>query len=430
MDHFTYREGILHAEDIPLPALAAQVGTPFYVYAQSTLTHHYHVFVDAFARHDIHNILVAYAVKANSNIAVLKCLAQSGAGADVVSAGELARALHAGIPAKRIVFSGVGKTSDELAFALRQGIGMINVESIPELHLLNQVAQDCQMTAPVSIRINPDVDAQTHAKIATGKKETKFGINIDQAPAVFALGQSLPHLAMIGVDMHIGSQLTQLEPFATATDLLLDMVRHLRNQGHAISHIDLGGGLGISYDQDQAPPPSPDAYAAVLAPKIKGIDATIAFEPGRLIAGNAGLLVSQVIYEKPTAAKNFLIIDAAMNDLMRPALYDAHHEIQPVCAQDADHLVDVVGPVCETGDIFAKQIMLPHLKEGDLVALRSAGAYGAVMASEYNTRPLIPEVMVYQDRWALIRRRPTFEEMIERESFAPWQTTPSKTSNP
>ncbi|HBQ23231.1 MAG TPA: diaminopimelate decarboxylase [Alphaproteobacteria bacterium] len=425
MDHFSYKNGLLHAEDVPLNLLAKEVGTPFYVYSDATLTRHYEVFAQGFYDAGVKDLLVAFAVKANSNIAVLKTLAQLGAGADVVSGGELARALTAGIPPERIVFSGVGKTRPEIARALEVGIHMINVESVPELKMLSQVAQSMGLEAPVSLRINPDVDAKTHEKISTGKKENKFGINIDEAMEAFAIGGGLKGLKMCGVDMHIGSQLTALEPFTTATDRLLGLVASLKQEGFAITHLDLGGGLGIPYEQPQTEnaklPPSPSDYAKVIAPRIKDLDVAIAFEPGRLIAGNAGLLVASVIFEKTTAHKNFLIVDGAMNDLIRPSLYDAHHEIVPVLAADDAHLVDVVGPVCETGDIFGKDRQMPRLAEGDLIAIRSAGAYAAVMASEYNTRPLVPEVMVKAGQWSLIRRRPSFEEMIERESFASWQ---------
>jgi len=425
MDHFEYKNGALHAEDVPLEMLAQEVGTPFYVYSDATLTRHYEVFVQGFQDAGINDLLVAFAVKANSNIAVLKTLAQLGAGADVVSGGELARALMAGIPPERIVFSGVGKTRAEMAQALKTGIHMINVESVPELKILSEVAESMGVEAPVSLRINPDVDAKTHEKISTGKKENKFGINIDEAMDAFIIGRDLPGLKMCGVDMHIGSQLTALEPFTTATDRLLELVADLKANGFNITHLDLGGGLGIPYEksamQDGKYPPSPADYAKVIAPRIKDLDVAIAFEPGRLIAGNAGLLVASVIFEKTTAHRNFLIVDGAMNDLIRPSLYDAHHDIVPVRTADDAHLVDVVGPVCETGDIFGKDRQMPRLAEGDLIAIRSAGAYAAVMASEYNTRPLVPEVMVKGSQWALIRRRPSFEEMIARESFASWQ---------
>jgi diaminopimelate decarboxylase len=421
MHHFAYRAGVLHAEAVNLVDLAAAVGTPFYCYSTATIERHYEVFAHAFA--DV-SALVCYAMKANSNQAVIKTLARLGAGADVVSEGELRRARGAGIPPHKIMFSGVGKTARELALAVDEGILCVNVESEPELDLLSSIAQAKGRTAHVSLRVNPDVDAKTHAKIATGKAENKFGIPISRAREVYARAAKLPGLMASGVDMHIGSQITDLAPFDDAFALLSDFVRTLRNDGHAISHIDLGGGLGIPYRDDNEPPPHPDAYAAIVKRATRDLGCTLVFEPGRLIVGNAGVLITRVLYLKRGETKSFVIVDAGMNDLIRPTLYEAHHEIRPV--HEADPRVpriiaDVVGPVCESGDFLAHNRDLPQLKAGDLLAVMSAGAYGAVQAGTYNTRPLVPEVLVRQGEWAVVRPRLEAEALIALDRLPPWQ---------
>lgn len=420
MDHFNYRDGVLCAEDVPLPEIAAAVGTPVYVYSAATLTRHFTLFREALAWTDH---LVCFAVKSNGNLAVLKLLGDLGAGMDVVSGGEYARARAAGVPGSRIVFSGVGKTREEMRQALTGGIRQFNVESEPELIALSEVAASMGATAPIALRINPNVDALTHAKIATGKSENKFGIPIERAPAVYAQAATLPGLQVVGVDVHIGSQLTDLEPFRAAYRKVAELTRTLRAQGHAITRLDLGGGLGIPYRRDNSVPPLPLEYGAVIRETVGDLGCEIEIEPGRNIAGNAGVLLSRVIWLKHGEGRDFLILDAAMNDLVRPAMYDAHHDIVPVCEPrlgQTDHLVDVVGPVCETGDTFARGVALPRLDSGDLVAFRSAGAYGAVMASEYNSRPLVPEVLVSGDNWSVIRARPSLEEMLARDTIPAW----------
>ena len=420
MDHFLYRDGILHAEDVPLPAIAEAVGTPFYVYSTATLTRHYQLFKDAL---DGVPNMVCYAMKANSNQAVLRVLADLGAGMDVVSGGEYARAKAAGVPGDRIVFSGVGKTQEEIRAALSGGIRQFNIESEPEMLAISQVATSLGVTAPVTIRVNPDVDARTHEKIATGKSENKFGIPIARAREVYALAAGLPGLEVIGIDVHIGSQLVELEPFEQAYKKVAELTRTLRADGHDIRRLDLGGGLGIPYTRSNEAPPLPLDYGALIKRSVEGLDVEVEIEPGRLIAGNAGLLVSSVIYLKEGEGRNFLILDAAMNDLVRPSMYSAHHDIDPVIepAPGTERAAfDIVGPVCESGDTFAKGRELTPLAAGDLVAFRSAGTYGAVMASEYNTRPLIPEVLVKGDQFAVIRPRPTFDEMINRDIVPEW----------
>ena len=420
MDHFDYRSGVLHAEDVSLAEIAAQVGTPFYVYSSATLERHLSV-MDAALAGMPH--LVCFAVKACGNLAVLRTLARKGAGMDVVSEGEMRRALAAGVPGAKIVFSGVGKTRVEMAAALAAGVGQFNVESEPELEALSQVAASMGLRAPVALRVNPDVDARTHAKIATGKSENKFGVPIAKAEQVYALAARLPGVEVVGVDVHIGSQLTELAPFADAFARVAALVGALRAQGHAIRRIDLGGGLGIPYVRSNDAPPPPFDYGAMVRETVGGLGAEIVIEPGRLIAGNAGLLVASVIYLKRGEGRDFLILDAAMNDLVRPAMYDAWHDIVAVREPATDAPLapfDVVGPVCETGDTFARARMLPPLAAGDLVAFRSAGAYGAAMASEYNARPLIPEVLVAQNRFDVVRRRPTYDEMLARERIPDW----------
>ena len=420
MHHFAYRNGVLHAEGVNLETLAAAVGTPFYCYSTATLTRHYRVFADAFA--DVPS-MVCYAVKANSNQAVIATLARLGAGADVVSGGELRRALKAGVPGERIMFSGIGKTADELALALDSNIFCVNVESEPELELLSQIARSKGRTAHVSVRVNPDVDARTHAKIATGKSENKFGIPISRAREVYALAARLPGLKVAGVDMHIGSQIVEMQPFDDAFALLSDFVRALRADGHTISHVDLGGGLGIPYREDNDPPPDPAAYAAVVKRATHGLDCKLIFEPGRLIVGNAGILVTRVIYLKHGEAKHFVIADAGMNDLIRPTLYDAHHDIRSVAepAPGARRIVaDVVGPVCESGDFLALGRDMAEPKPGDLLAVMTAGAYGAVQAGTYNTRALVPEVLVDGGQWALVRPRIDADQLIAMDRIPPW----------
>lgn len=419
MNHFEYVDGVLHAEDVAIPDIAAAIGTPFYCYSTATLTRHARVFMDAFKGQPAR---LCYSVKANSNLAVIATLAQTGAGADVVSEGELRRALAAGVPPGKIVFSGVGKTARELAFALETGIDQFNVESEPELELLSELAAARGLDAKIAIRVNPDVDAKTHEKIATGKAENKFGISWKRAPAVYARAEELPGIDAVGIDVHIGSQLTQLDPFAAAFARVAEMVETLRARGHAISRIDLGGGLGIPYLGDNDIPPHPDEYAAMVKRAVGHLGCELTFEPGRLVVGNAGILVSSVIYEKTGDDRHFLIVDAAMNDLIRPTLYDAYHAIKPVVEnRDAGRMVyDIVGPVCETGDFLARGRSVPRLKAGDLVAIMSAGAYGAVQASQYNTRPLVPEVLVNGADYALVRARPSYDEILKQDMIPQW----------
>ena len=420
MHHFSYRAGVLHAEDVSFDRLAAEVGTPFYCYSTATLTRHYNVFAGAFA--DV-PALVCYAMKANSNQAVIATLAKLGAGADVVSGGELARALAAGIAPDRIMFSGVGKTERELAAAVDADILCVNVESEPELELLSTVAAGRGRRAAISLRVNPDVDAKTHAKIATGKSENKFGIPISRAREVYAYAAKLPGVRVMGVDMHIGSQITDLKPFDDAFVLLSDFVRMLRADGHEIEHVDLGGGLGIPYRHDNQPPPDPAAYAEVVKRATRSLHCRLIFEPGRLIVGNAGIMLTRVIYLKRAETKTFVIVDAAMNDLIRPTLYDAHHDIVPVREPGprASRIVaDVVGPVCESGDFLALDREMAAPAPGDLLAVMTAGAYGAVQAGTYNTRPLIPEVMVKGDRFAVVRPRIEVAELISQDRIPDW----------
>jgi len=420
MHHFDYRQGVLHAEGVDIAALAEAVGTPFYCYSSATITRHYRVFADAFADIDA---LVCYALKANSNQAVLTTLARLGAGADVVSGGELLRALSAGVPPDKIMFSGIGKTADELALAVENDILCINVESEPELELLAAIAAAKNATAAVSIRVNPDIDPKTHAKIATGKSENKFGIPISRAREVYARAAKLDGVRVSGVDMHIGSQIVDLDPFGDAFALLADFVRTLRADGHAIEHVDLGGGLGIPYHEDNEPPPEPRAYAAIVKRATAGLGCKLIFEPGRLIVGNAGILVTRVIYVKRGEAKIFVIVDAGMNDLIRPTLYDAHHAIRPVREPPASLqriIADIVGPVCESGDFLALDRALARPQPGDLLALMSAGAYGAVQAGTYNTRPLVPEVLVKAQEFAVVRPRVQARELIALDRLPPW----------
>ncbi len=420
MHHFAYRNGVLHAEDVDLIALSQAIGTPFYCYATATLERHYRVFAQAFADVDA---LICYAMKANSNQAVIATLARLGAGADVVSEGELLRARSAGVPPHKIMFSGVGKTAHELALAVEQGILCVNVESEAELELLAEIAAQKGRTADISIRVNPDIDPKTHAKIATGKAENKFGIPISRARDVYTRAAKLDGVRVVGVDMHIGSQITALDPFSDAFALLADFVRVLRADGHVIRHVDLGGGLGIPYREDNEPPPDPDAYAAVVKSATHDLDCQLIFEPGRLIVGNAGILLTRVLYLKRGEVKTFVIVDAGMNDLVRPTLYDAHHDIRPVREPEvgaARTIADVVGPVCESGDFIALDRSMVEPKPGDLLAIMSAGAYGAVEASTYNTRALVPEVLVRKGEWALVRPRVTAAELIALDRMPAW----------
>ena len=419
MNHFDYHDGVLCAEGVRLDALAAEVGTPFYCYSTATLERHYKVFSGAVPA----GSLVAYAMKANDNQAVLKTLGRLGAGADVVSGGELAKALAAGIPAGKIVFSGVGKTREEMMAALKAGIYQFNVESEPELDALDEVARSLNTRAPITLRINPDVDAKTHAKINTGTAETKFGIPYGHAREVYAHAAKLKGVEVVGVDVHIGSQITELEPFETAFRRMGELIAALRGDGHTISRLDCGGGLGVPYENNNEPPPDPTAYGAMVTRVTRDFGCTLSFEPGRLIAANAGVLVSRVLYVKRGDAKTFLILDAGMNDLIRPAMYDAFHDIiainQP--APGSTRIpYDVVGPVCETSDLFATGRGLPELKSGDLVAILSAGAYGAVMAGDYNARPRIPEVLVRGEEWGIVRPRETYADLIAKDRIPDW----------
>jgi diaminopimelate decarboxylase len=420
MHHFAYRDGVLHAEAVNLDALAGSVGTPFYCYSTATLERHYQVFAGAFADVDA---LVCYAMKANSNQAVIATLAELGAGADVVSEGELMRARLAGVPADKIMFSGLGKTARELSLAVDEGILCINVESEPELDLLSAIASAKGRAVNISVRVNPDVDAKTHHKIATGKAENKFGIPIRRAREVYARAAKLPGIQVTGVDMHIGSQITDLDPFDNAFTLLAEFVRTLRGDGHTISHVDLGGGLGIPYLDDNEPPPHPDAYAKMVKRATRDLGCRLIFEPGRLIVGNAGILVTRVLFVKRGEAKNFVVVDAAMNDLIRPTLYDAHHEIWPVEEPDASGRrirADVVGPVCESGDFLALDRYLAEPTSSALLAVMSAGAYGAVQAGTYNTRPLVPEVLVKGAEWSLVRPRLEVDQLIALDRMPDW----------
>ncbi|CAN7254214.1 diaminopimelate decarboxylase [Phenylobacterium sp. LjRoot219] len=421
MNHFELHDGELYCEGVPLAEIAAAVGTPVYVYSSATLERHYTVLRDALLAQGLRDPLIAFAVKANSNVAVLRTLAQLGAGADVVSEGEIRRALAAGVPAERIVFSGVGKTEAEIAFALEIGVAEINVESEPELKLIDQVGQRLGKRATVAIRVNPDVEAGGHAKISTGKAENKFGVSFAEAERLYANASNMAGLKPVGVACHIGSQITDLGPMEAAFRKMRGLVERLRGEGMSIERLDLGGGLGVPYF-NQPEPPGPEEYAAMIGRVTEGLDVQLAFEPGRVIAANAGVLLARVqhIHQRPEG-RRFLVLDAAMNDLMRPAMYDAYHDIRPLKPRGGSAVAyDVVGPVCETGDTFTRDRALSPLEPGDEIAFMSAGAYGAAMASEYNSRPLVPEVLVKGDQWAVVRPRPTYEEMLERERPAPW----------
>jgi len=420
VNHFHYRNDSLHAEDVALPAIAADIGTPFYCYSTATLVRHYRVFRDAFAGLDT---MICYAMKANSNQSVIRTLVAEGAGCDVVSEGELRRALAAGCPPERIVFAGVGKTAREIAFAIDAGIYCFNAESEPEIARISEIAAARGRTVDIAVRVNPDVDARTHHKITTGKSENKFGIPWLRAREVYAHGARLPGVRLSGVDMHIGSQITDLEPFDQAYGLLADLVRDLRADGHEIDHVDAGGGLGIPYRLDDPAPPEPTAYAGIVKKRLGNLGCRILFEPGRVFVGNAGILVTEVVYVKRGAAKTFVVVDAAMNDLIRPTLYDAHHDIRPVRKPEPHHpriVADVVGGVCETGDYLALDRRMPEVKPGDLLAIMTTGAYGAVQASTYNTRPLLPEILVNGADYAVVRPRQTYDDLIGMDRLAPW----------
>jgi diaminopimelate decarboxylase len=420
MHHFTYKNGSLHAEDVSIAAIAEAVGTPFYCYATATLERHYQVLSNAF--HD-QDALICYAVKANSNQAVLTTMARMGAGMDVVSQGELRRARKAGVPAGKIIFAGVGKTRDEMAYALHQGILGFNVESEPELRALSSVAGEMGKTARVALRVNPDVDAKTHAKISTGKSENKFGIPYNEAAELYAEARTLPGIAATGIHMHIGSQITDLQPFRDAFRLMRDLALGLRAAGHELEHLDLGGGLGVPYRHQAEAPPHPDLYAAIVRETLGDLGLKIVLEPGRMIVGNAGVLVTRVVFVKEGRDRTFTIVDGAMNDLIRPTLYEAHHDILPVNEQllsTPPVQQDIVGPVCETGDYLALDRNLPPFQSGDLMAVMTAGAYGAVMASTYNTRPLVPEVLVRAEEFAEVRPRLGYEDLIGLDRLPPW----------
>ncbi|MDE0813725.1 MAG: diaminopimelate decarboxylase [Alphaproteobacteria bacterium] len=419
MNPFVYKNGALHAEDVAVADIASAVGTPFYCYSTAGLVQRYTDFANAFS----HNrATICYAVKANGNLAVIRTLAALGAGADVVSEGELRRALAAGTPTDRIVFSGVGKSRAELAYALTQGIVQINVESEPELEALSETCVALDKTASIGVRVNPDVDAQTHAKISTGKAENKFGIDITRAPAVFARARDLPGVNPVSVAVHIGSQITDLTPLRIAFGHLASLVDRLRADGHNITRLDLGGGLGIRYEDET--PPTPAEYAAMVNETLGHLDCHLMFEPGRVLVGEAGILVTSVLYDKPGESRRFVIVDAAMNDLVRPSMYDAYHGVLPIRETSSDIMLsdaDIVGPVCETGDTFARHRAMPPVDPGDMLAILSAGAYGAVMSSTYNARLLIPEVLVNGDAFAVVRARPSYDELLKLDQFADWQ---------
>jgi diaminopimelate decarboxylase len=420
MHHFAYRDGVLYAEDVPVTRIAADVGTPVYIYSTATLERHYRVLDTAFAGTDH---LICFALKANSNQGVLATLARLGAGMDVVSEGELRRALAAGVPAGKIIFAGVGKTREEMAFALEAGIKGFNVESEPELDALSEVAAGLGQTARVAIRVNPDVDAKTHAKISTGKSENKFGVPFLRAPELYAYAARLPGIKVAGIHMHIGSQITDLAPFRSAFQLMRELAVDLRARGHALEHLDIGGGLGVPYRGSNDVPPHPDEYAAVVKAELGTLGLPYVLEPGRMIVGNAGILVCRVIYAKAGAERTFTIVDGAMNDLIRPTLYEAHHDVWAVDerrAGEPPRRQDIVGPVCESGDYLALDRQLPPFVAGDLLAVMTAGAYGAVMSSTYNTRPLVPEVLVRGSEYAVVRPRPTYKELIGADRLPPW----------
>ena len=413
MNFFQYQGRELYCEDVPVEQIAAEVGTPFYLYSASTIERHFRVFTEAFAgaRH-----LVCYSVKANSNLAVLKLLAEAGAGADIVSGGELFRALKAGIPADRIVFSGVGKREDEIRYALKSGILMFNVESRDELHALNGVGRKVGKRAPVALRVNPDVDPKTHPYISTGLKKNKFGIPVTEALSIYREAAGMEWVDVVGVDCHIGSQLTTADPFAEAVTRIMNLVRKLEEEGIGIRYVDVGGGLGIIYDKES--PPLPANYAQAILDAMGGEDKLLILEPGRVIVGNAGILVTRILYNKKGATKNFVIVDAGMNDLIRPCLYDAYQEVLPVIRSDREEMVaDVVGPICESTDFLARDHKLPVMGQGELLAVMSSGAYGFPMSSQYNSRPRVAEVMVRGHQFQVVRERESYEDLIRGERF-------------
>jgi len=419
MDHFAERNGVLHAEDVSLAEIAEAVGTPSYVYSTATLERHYRVFAECFAGLDA---LVAYSVKSNSNVAVIRTLARLGAGADVVSEGEMRRALAAGVAPSKIVFAGVGKTRAEMDAGLAAGIHQFNVESAPELDALASAGRAAGREAPAAIRVNPNVAAGGHEKISTGKSEDKFGVPIDQAADLYARAAETEGVRPVGLAVHIGSQITDLAPFEAAFEKMVRLVEAIRGRGLPVERLDLGGGLGVPYDRGGVKP-TPADYAALVRRLTEGLGVQLVFEPGRMISGNAGVLLTRATYVKEGATRRFLILDAGMNDLLRPALYDANHDMRPVANADRpEEPYDVVGPICETSDRFAKARLLPRIEPGDLIAIRTAGAYGAVQASEYNTRPLAPEVMVNGENWSIVRPRPTYDEIIARDRLPDWLT--------
>jgi len=417
MSQFDHRDGRLFAEDVDIVKMASIIGTPFYCYSKAALTEQYEAMADAL---DQFNARICYAVKANSNLAIIKTLGDLGAGADVVSEGEARRALASGITAANIVFSGVGKTREEMRFAIMVGVGQFNVESMSELEVLNEVAVELGKTAIIALRVNPDVDAETHFKISTGRKEDKFGINIDLAPSLYEKALSLPGIKPVGLAVHIGSQLTSLKPFRKAFERVADMLKILRKAGYNLSRLDLGGGIGITYNGEQ--PPGPVDYANMVAETVGSLDLELTFEPGRFLVGNAGILVTSVIHVKETETKRFVVVDAAMNDLIRPALYDAVHHVDTVSNPQGNNtfITELVGPICETGDILARDVQLPALVEDDLLYLKSAGAYGAVMASSYNSRLLVPEIMVNQNDFSIIRARPSYDDLLALDQIPKW----------
>lgn len=422
MDHFQYKNGALYAENVAISEIAREIGTPFYCYSHATLTHHYNVLYGAMMSAGLgKDSLICFSVKANSNLAVIATLAKLGAGADIVSGGELKRALKAGVPADRIVFSGVGKTKQEMAQAIEAGIKQFNIESLREVEQLSEVAVDLDKMATISFRVNPNIDAKTHEKISTGKAEDKFGIAWEDTERAYDLAANLPNIICSGIDIHIGSQITDLEPFERAFTKVADLLARLRAKGHDIKTLDLGGGLGAPYDKQNQAPPNPTYYANIIAKTLGASGCQIILEPGRVIAGNAGILITSLIREKRGKVKNFMIIDAAMTELMRPTLYGAYHEIQPVITTSGETILwDIVGPVCESGDFIGKDRELPQLQEGDLLAVSTVGAYGAVQGSTYNTRPLAPEILVSGDRFEIIRPRANVEDMLDREHIPDW----------
>ena len=420
MRHFEFKNGEMHAENVPLAKIASEVGTPCYVYSTATFERHFNVFKNSVSGI---NSLIAYSVKANSNIGILATLSKLGAGADVVSGGELQRALTAGIPANKIVFSGVGKTKHEIEAAANAKIKIFNVESIPELYAINEVAARMNYLAPIAFRVNPDVTAGGHKKISTGKKEDKFGIAWNKAEHAYAIAKSCSNIEIVGIDVHIGSQIDDLEPFEKAISKVGNLIKKLHANGHNIRCFDIGGGLGIPYGNETITPPDPSNYGAMVKQLTEKMNVEIIFEPGRMISGNAGILLSKVLYVKKGEDRNFLIIDAAMNDLLRPALYDAFHEIEPVRKKPEKEQVekyDVVGPICESSDTFTKSRKLSKINQGELIVMHTAGAYGASQSSQYNTRPLIPEVLVKDNKYEVIRKRPTINDILKSENIPNW----------